>query len=117
LGTVGNATGFTSEVVQNNGGIVIELMVDNTNDAMGLVDGWTATYELNCSVVHDKDNESNFQLQDQGANREWAFVIDTSTMEIVWRGFGSLGGSLAIEQYAAVLGLVEICSASYLNCQ
>ena len=117
MGTAGNATGITSEIVQQNGGIVIELMVDSTNDAMGLVDSWTAAYSLNCSVMHDKDGTANPILADEGANREWAFVIDLSTMEIVWRGFGSLGGGLAIEDYAAVLGLVEICKPEYLNCQ
>lgn len=117
MGTNGNATGITSEIVQQNGGIVIELMVDNTNDGMGLVDAWTASYSLNCSVMHDKDGQANPVLADEGANREWAFVIDLSNMEIVWRGFGSLGGGLAIEDYAAVQGLVEICKAEYLNCQ
>lgn len=38
-------------------------------------------------------------------------------MEIVWLGFGSLGGGLAVEDYAAVQGLVEMCKPEYLNCQ
>ena len=117
MGTNGNATGITSEIVQQNGGIVIELMVDNTADPIALVDSWTAAYSLNCSVMHDKDGMANPTLADEGANREWAFVVDLSNMEIVWRGFGSLGGGLAVEDYAAVLGLVEICKPEYLNCQ
>lgn len=117
MGTQGNATGITAEIVQQNGGIVIELMVDNTSDAMGLLNAWTAAYSLNCSVMHDKDGMARAMLQSNGADREWAFIVDLSTMEIVWRAFGSLGGSLAVEDYAAVQGLVEICSANYLNCQ
>jgi len=116
LGTQGNATGITSETVQANGGIFIELMVDSTSDPMTLLDAWTSAYSLNCSVMHDKDGVANGVLQDEGANREWAFIIDLSTMEIVWRAFGSLGGSLAVEDYAAVQGLVEICKPQYLNC-
>ncbi len=116
MGTDGNATGITSEVVQENGGIFIELMVDSTGNPMGLVDDWVSTYSLNCSVMHDKDGASRTALADNGADREWAFIVDLSTMEITWRGFGSLGGGLAVEDYAAVLGLVEICKPEYLDC-
>lgn len=103
-------------MVQSNGGVFIELMVDSTNDAMGLVDDWVASYSLNCSVMHDKDGASRDALKEGSSDREWAFILDLSTMEIVWRGFGSLGGGLAVEDYAAVLGLVEICKPEYLNC-
>lgn len=117
MGTDGNATGITSEVVQSNGGIFIELMVDTTGDAMTLIDNWVATYSLNCSVMHDKDGASRDALKD-GADREWAFIVDLATMAIVWRDFGSTGApdSMAVEDYAAVLGLVEICKPEYLNC-
>lgn len=116
MGTAGNATGITSEIVQQAGGIVIELMVDNTSSAMTLIDNWVATYQLNCSVMHDKDGQSRPALASGNGDREWAFIVDLSTMEIVWRAFGSLGGGLAIEDYAAVQGLVEICKPEYLNC-
>lgn len=116
MGTQGNATGTTTEIVQQNGGIFIELMVDNTNNPMTLVDAWVSSYDLNGSVMHDKDGMARSSLQSMGADREWAFIVDLSTMEIVWRGFGGLGGGMAIEDYAAVEGLVEICKAEYLNC-
>lgn len=117
MGTQGNGTGVTTEIVQQNGGIFIELIIDVSNDPVTLVDDWTAAYSLNGSVMHDKDGQANFALEDMGANREWAFIVDLSNMEIVWRAFGSLGGGLAIEDYAAVEGLVEICTAQYLDCQ
>lgn len=116
MGSDGNATGITSEVVQANGGIFIELMVDTTNDPMGLVDNWTATYSLNCSVMHDKDGETRPTLAN-GGDREWAYLIDLSNMEIVWSDFGSTGSGLAVEDYAGVLALVEICKPQYLDCQ
>lgn len=116
MGTQGNGTNYTSEFVQQNGGIFIELVVDVSNDPMTLLDNWVATYDLNCSVMHDKDGQARIALEDMGNDREWAFIVDLSNMEIVWRDFGSLGGNLQLEQYAAVQGLVEICSASYLNC-
>jgi hypothetical protein len=116
LGTDGNATGITSEVVQQNGGIFIELMVDSSGDPMSLVDSWVSGYSLNCSVMHDKDGNSREALREGSQDREWAFIVDLSTMKIVWRGFGSLGGGLAVEDYAAVLGLVEICKPEYLDC-
>jgi hypothetical protein len=106
-----NPTGITSQLVQENGGLVIELLVDNSADAMALVDAWVTSdgRDLNCSVVHDKDGMSNSALEENGANREWAFIIDTTTMEIVWRAFGSLG-SQAEEDSSAVQGLVEMCN-------
>ncbi len=91
-------------------------MVDNTGDPVSLVDNWVASYLLNCSVMHDKDGMSRDLLQD-GADREWAFIIEIATMKILWREFGSTGGGLFVEDYAAVQGLVEICKPQYLNCQ
>lgn len=118
MGTDGNNTGITAEVVQQNGGIFIELMVDNTSNPMMTVDDWVATNSLNCSVMHDKDGNTRTELEGPNGDREYAFIVDLSTMEIVWREFGSLGApmSMAIEDYAAVLGLVEICKPEYLNC-
>jgi hypothetical protein len=105
-----NDTGITSLLVQQAGGIVIELLVDVTSDPIPLVDAWVTSdgRDLNCSVVHDKDGVSNDALKDM-ANREWAFVIDTSTMKIVWRAFGSTGNQ-AEEDSSAVQGLVEMCN-------
>jgi hypothetical protein len=99
-----------------NGGLVVELMVDDTANPMGVVDTWVTSdgHQINCSVVHDTDGFSNSSLEDippggtNPANREWAFVIDTSNMQIVWRAFGSLGDQ-EVEDSSAVQGLTEMC--------
>ena len=116
LGTDGNLTGITSTIVQQNGGILIELMVDPTNDPMDLVNRWVSSYSLNCSVMHDKDGMTRPALATGNQDREWAFIVDLSTMEIVWAEHGSHASGSPVESYAAVLGMVEICSAAYLNC-
>ena len=94
------------------GGIVIELMVDVTSNPQNTLDTWVTSdgHSINCFLLHDKDGMSNGALEaTPGENREWAFIVDTSTMEIVWRAFGSLGGQ-AIEESSAVQGLVEMCN-------
>ncbi|MEM1031667.1 MAG: hypothetical protein AAF928_00240 [Myxococcota bacterium] len=116
MGTQGNATGFTSELAQASGGIVMQVLVDNTQNPMSLVDTWVGTFEINASVMHDRDGEVRNQLSPNGQNREWAYLIDLSTMEILWRAFGSFGGNLDVEDYSGVLGLVEMCLPQYLNC-
>ena len=86
-------------------------MVDVNGAPQGLLDAWTTSdgRDLNCSVLHDKDGQSNPTLADNGANREWAFVIDTSNMQIVWKAFGSLGNQPELDS-SAVQGLIELCS-------
>jgi hypothetical protein len=115
LGTAGNLTGVSSETVQSNGGIYIELIVDSLSNPVSTVDAWTASYALNCSVMHDKDGASRPALAN-GGDREWSYLVDLSNMQIVWTAFGSLGGGLPIEDYAGVLALVEMCKPQYLDC-
>jgi hypothetical protein len=94
------------------GGLVIELMVDVTGDPMALLNAWITSdgRDLNCIVVHDKDGMSNDALEEPvGVNREWAFIVDTTTMEIVWRAFGSLSTQPESDS-SAVQGLVEMCN-------
>lgn len=110
--TPDSGNGVTTQEVQEAGGIVIELMVDaNPADATVLVDAWITSdgRDLNCSVVHDKDGMSNGALDGPQGNREYGYVIDLSTMEILWRGFGSLGSQPEASS-SAVQGLVEMCS-------
>lgn len=116
MGTEGNATGITTEIVQQNGGIVLELIVDSSNDPMSHVDAWVTAYSLNGSVMQDKDGVARSELSVMNADREWAFIVDLSNMAIVWRAFGSLGNLPNVEDYSAVQGLVEICTPKYLNC-
>ncbi len=67
------------------GGAVVEALLDSGQAAL---DAWINTYDLKISVVHPKQT-SQF-LTDLGP-RETAYVIDLSTMKIVWTGFGSFG--------------------------
>jgi hypothetical protein len=93
------------------GGLVIELMVDATANPMGLLDAWITSdgRDLNCIVIHDKDGMSDPTLEAMpGQNREWGYIVDTSTMEIVWRQFGSLGQQAEADS-SAVQGLGEMC--------
>ena len=90
---------------------MIELMVDVTSNPQNLLNAWITSdgRDLNCIVLHDKDGMSNDALEDQGANREWAYIVDTRTMEIVWRAFGSLGQQAEADS-SAVQGLVQMCT-------
>jgi len=101
---------YTSLDLHQSGAIV-----DSTNDPMSVVDAWTAAHSLNCSVMHDKDGATRPALANN-ADREWAYLVDLSTMEIKWTEFGSTGSGLFIEDYAGVLGLVELCKPQYLDC-
>jgi hypothetical protein len=65
------------------GGVVVEILHS------GDVDAWVKAYDLHVTVVKPKDAETLNEL----VSREWTYVIDLSTMKIVWKGFGSYDGS------------------------
>lgn len=50
---------------------------------------WIQAEDLHVTVVKPKDAETLNQL----VSREWTYVVDLTTMKIVWKGFGSYDGS------------------------
>jgi hypothetical protein len=50
---------------------------------------WIQNDSLHVTVVRPKDAQTLSELQ----SREWTYVVDLSTMKIVWTGFGSYDGS------------------------
>ena len=75
------------------------------------VDVWTNTYELNVNTMRALDGETRNELQD----REWAYIVDTSNMQIVWRAFGSFGSQPATSS-SAYQGLVKMDELLGTNC-
>jgi hypothetical protein len=62
------------------GGAVVEALIENQLDA------WITTYDLKNTVVQPLD--PNTFLAEMGP-RETGYIIDLSTMKIVWKTFGS----------------------------
>lgn len=55
----------------------------------GDLDAWILSEDLHVTVVRPKDGQTLQEL----VNREWTYVVDLTTMKIVWKGFGSFDGS------------------------
>jgi len=92
--------------IHGAGGIILELLEQGTSGGTPPttpeMDGWITTYGLKCDVLRLKfDNPPALE------GREWAYLVDLSTMEIVWKAFGSTGTT---NNSAAKQGLVEIKS-------
>lgn len=81
------------------GGPVVEVLIQDQLDA------WITTYDLKVSVVRPKDPPTF--LADMGP-REWAYVIDLSTMKIVWKGFGSFSSTTNSSAKQALLELNQL---------
>ena len=73
--------------VVNAGGMIAEVLIQSGfNGALQMSDvtTWVNTFELDFTVVMATDGETQNALID----REWTYIVDTSTMEIVWRRQG-----------------------------
>lgn len=77
------------------GGAVVEALIEDELDA------WITTYDLKITVVRPK---SSAFLTEMGP-REWGYIIDLSTMKIVWKGFGSFSTTT---NSSAKQGLAEL---------
>ena len=75
------------------------------------VDLWTTSYELNVTSVRALDPDTRFELVD----REWAYIVDTSNMQIVWKAFGSFGSQPATSS-SAYQGLAEMATRLGITC-
>ncbi|MCC6216005.1 MAG: hypothetical protein IT376_14155 [Polyangiaceae bacterium] len=68
----------------------------------GALDPWVDTYDLSVTALSPAPG-STFGADLGG--REWAYVVELSTMRIVWKGFGSYGPTT---NSSALQGLVEL---------
>lgn len=50
---------------------------------------WIKAEDLHVTVVKPKDGQTLTEL----VSREWSYIVDLKTMKIVWKGFGSYGGT------------------------
>jgi hypothetical protein len=82
--------GDLSAPVQAAGGRVIEVMFSGTAGAPtdNELDSWVTAYDLKVSLVAPKGTSS---LAGGASDREHAYIVDLSTMKIVWTVFGSYG--------------------------
>jgi len=67
------------------GGTVVEILLS------GDLDTWAEAFALPVSTVRPLDGETKELL----GGREWNYIVDTTTLTIVWMEFGSYsnGGS------------------------
>jgi hypothetical protein len=77
------------------GGAVVEALIEDQLDA------WITTYDLKITVVRPKSPTFLTDLD----GREYGYVIDLSTMKIVWKGFGSYSSTT---NSSAKQGLAEL---------
>jgi hypothetical protein len=86
------------------GGLVVDVFIDGAQTTQ--MDAWIQTESLHVSVCTAKDGQTLAELQ----SREWSYIVDLSTMKIVWTGFGSYSGQApdsfltAINQLHTYLG-------------
>lgn len=73
--------------VLDAGGIVIEILFTEVPDGgRGELSAWVETFDLMVTTIVPLDGNT---LVESAADREHAFIVDLSTMEIVWTAFGS----------------------------
>lgn len=71
------------------GGTVVEILLS------GDLDTWAEAFALPVSAVQPLDGETEAHL----GGREWNYIIDTTTLTIVWMEFGSYSdGSSTVDR-------------------
>ena len=78
------------------GGAVVEALIEDQLDA------WITTYDLENTVVQPKDPQT---LLSEMGPRETGYIIDLSTMTIVWKTFGSFSPT---DNSSAKQGMAEM---------
>jgi hypothetical protein len=83
------------------GGLIVDILYS------GDLLAWIQANDLHVSVVKPKPGDPSLtELQ----SREWSYIVDLKTMQIVWTGFGSYAGlapdsmKTAIDQLHTFLG-------------
>lgn len=79
------------------GGLVVEVLYDH--DPLP----WIQAEDLHVTVVTVKDGQTLQELQ----SREWSYIVDLTTMKIVWTGFGSYSGQAPQSFHTALVKLHE----------
>jgi len=89
LGAASVDQNLNGAVVVAAGGIIVEVLIQSgySGGALDMFDitTWVNTYDLDITTMMAVDAQTEAALID----REWSFIIDTSTMQIVWRQQGS----------------------------
>ena len=92
--------------VVDAGGVVVEILqtayfAEPTQDQL---DAWINTHDLTVTTVMDRDPDAETETFNALGIREQAFILDLTTMQIVWQNAGSILGQgdpsakLAIDQ-------------------
>jgi hypothetical protein len=89
------------DVVKAGGAVVEILMTGSPGAAHDGLDAWIEAYNLDVTTVAPTDG---FTMSELGV-RETCFIVDLSTMKIVWKDNGSLAG---IGDSSAKTGIAKI---------
>jgi hypothetical protein len=80
--------------VLDAGGVVVEVLQSSrkAEPTLAELDAWITTYELPVTSVMDRDPDAETETFDALGVREQIFIVELSTMKIVFQVNGSTAG-------------------------
>ncbi|MEZ4227093.1 MAG: hypothetical protein R3B13_39510 [Polyangiaceae bacterium] len=84
-----------------SGGLIVDVLYS------GDLVAWIKAENLKISVVKPKAGDPTLT---ELVSREWSYIVDLKTMKIVWKGFGSYGGTAPTSMQTALDQLSTLLS-------